>query len=64
MDVLLEAPHPPPLRNVTHFFRLRRGSGGIIYLAVLGLSDVYKSLNVHLGQGQDLMSIQIYLKYK
>ena len=31
----------------------------------LRLSAVYKSINVHLGQGQDLiMSIQIHLKYK
>ena len=29
-----------------------------------GLSDVYKSLKVHLGQGQDLiMTLQMYLKY-
>ena len=25
---------------------------------------MYKGLNVHLGQGQDLMSIEIYLRYK
>ena len=48
---------PFPLRNVTHFFRL-------FMLQALGLSVVYKSINVHLGQSQELMSIEIYLKCK
>ena len=54
VDVFLET--PPPLRNVTHFFRLCRDPW---------LSVAYKSMKVYLGQCQDLiMSIKIYLKYK
>ena len=56
---------PPPLRNVTHFFRFCRGPCAIIYLAGFKSEVVYKSIKVHLRQNQDLiMSIHIYLKYK
>ena len=57
MDVLLENLHPP-LRNVTHFFRL-------FILQALRLSVVYKSIIVLLEQSTELiMSISIYLKCK
>ena len=37
----------------------------VMILRVLRLSVVYESINIHLGESQDLiMSIQIYLKYK
>ena len=48
-------PHPPPLRNITHFFRFYRGPRGIIYLAPLRLSVV---------PGPDNEHKNIYLKYK
>ena len=50
MDVLLEThPHPPPLRNVTHFFRL--------FILQVRLSIEYKNQDL-------LLSIHIYLKCK
>ena len=64
MDVFLETPHPP-LRNVTHFFRLCETHEALLILQALRLSVVYKRIKVHFGQGQDLIvSIEIYLKRK
>ena len=65
MDVLLET-HPHPRFEMSRtFFDSAEAPEALLILHASGLSDVYKSLKVHLGQGQDLiMSIQIYLKYK
>ena len=57
---------PPPLLETSRtFFDTAEAPEALIFFHVEGLSDVYKSLKVHLGQGSDLItSIQIYLKYK
>ena len=61
---------PPPtnapfLKRHALFSALAEAPEALFILQALRLSVVYKSINVHLGQGQDLiMSIQIYLKYK
>ena len=64
MDVFLGTP-PPPLETSRTFFDSAEAPEALFILQALGLSVVYKSINIHLGQDQDLiMSIQIYLKYK
>ena len=60
-------PTTPPLLFETSrtFFSCAKAPEALFILQALRLSVVYKSINVHLGQGQDLiMSTQIYLKYK
>ena len=57
MDAFLETP--------TTFFDSVEALEALVILQTLRLSVVYKSIHVHLGQGQDLIvSIQMYLKYK
>ena len=64
MDVSLKNPPPPPLETSRTFFDSIEVPEASLILQALRLSVVYKSINVHLGQGQDLiMSIKIYLKY-
>ena len=49
---------PPPLGTA-------EASGALFIMQALRLSAVYKSIKVHLGQGQNLIiSIQIYFQYK
>ena len=56
---------PPPFETSRTFFSSAEAPEALFILQALRLSVVYKSMNVHLGQGQDLiMSIQIYLKYE
>ena len=61
MYVFLETHPPPLLGDVTHFFfNSVKASEALLILQALKLSVVYKSINVHLGQSQDLiMSIKI-----
>ena len=57
----------PPLETSRTFFDSAEAPEALFILQVLGLSVVYKSINIRLGQGQDLIMsipIQIYLKYK
>ena len=64
MDVLLEI-HPHPLETSRTFFDTVEAHEALFIVQILRLSAVYKSIKVHLGQGQDLtMNIQIYFKYK
>ena len=56
---------PPPSETSRTFFDSAEASEALFIVRALRLSAVYKSINVHLRQGQDLiMSIQIYFKYK
>ena len=67
MDVFLGISHPPPppLETSRTFFDSAEAPEALFILPALGLSVMYKSINIHLGQGQDLiMSIKIYLIYK
>ena len=65
MDAFLETPPPPPLQTSCTFFDYVEAPEALLILQALGLSVVYKSIKVHLGQGQDLiMSRKVYLKYK
>ena len=58
-------PSPPPLETSHTFFDTAEAPGALFIVQALRLSAVYKSMQVHLGQGQDLiMSIQIYFQYK
>ena len=62
MDVFLEP--PSPLEMSRTFFDSAKAPEVLFILQALRLSVVYKSINVHFGQGQDqIMSIQIYLRY-
>ena len=56
-------PHSP-LETSRTFFDTPEAAGALFIVQALRLSAVYKSIKVHLGQGQDLMSIQIYFQYK
>ena len=63
MGVFLGTPYHPPLpfEMSRTFFSSAESPEPLFILQALRLSVVYKSINVHLGQGQDLiMSIQIY----
>ena len=51
--ILCSGDPPPPLRNVTHFFDSAEASEALFIVQVLRLSAVYKSIKVHLRQGQD-----------
>ena len=67
MEVFLGHPSPPlpSLETSRTFFDSAETPEAFFILHALRLSVVYKIINVHLGQGQDLiMSIQIYFKYK
>ena len=65
MDVFLGTPFTPPLETLRTFFNSAEAPEALFILQALGLSVVYKSTNIHLGQGQDLiMNIQIFLKYE
>ena len=64
MDVFPTPPHPSLETSRTSFNSVK-ASEALLILHALKLSVVYESINVHLGQSQDLiMSIKIYLKYK
>ena len=54
-------PPPPPLETSRTFFDTTEAPEALFIVQALRLSAVYKSIKVHLGQGQDLKkSIQIY----
>ena len=57
---------PSPLWNIAlRNFDSAEAPEELFILQTLRLNIVYKSIKVHLGQGQDIIiSIQIYLKYK
>ena len=58
MDVLLDT--PPPLETSRTFFDFAEAPVALFTLQSLRLSVVYESVNVHLGQSQDLiMSIYV-----
>ena len=67
MDVFLET--PPPIRNVTHFFRLCEASEALLILQALRLSVVYKriiksTLGARPGpdsEHKNILKIQIHL---
>ena len=59
MDVLLET--PSPLETSHTFFDSAEAPKALFIVQALRLSAVYKSIKVHLGQGQDLiMTTQIH----
>ena len=61
MDVFLGILSSRPLETSRNFFDSAEAPEALFILKALRLSVVYKSINVHLGQGQDLiMSIQVY----
>ena len=58
-------PPPLPLETSRTFFDSAEAPKALFIVKALRLSAVYKSIKVHLEQGQDLiMSTQIYFKYK
>ena len=64
MDVLLDTPHLV-LETSRTFSDTAEAPEALFIAQALRLRAVYKSIKVHLGQGQDLIvSIQIYFMYK
>ena len=60
-----DPPPHPPLETSRTFFDTTEAPAALFIVQALRLSAVYKSIKVHLRQGQDqIMSIQIYFKYK
>ena len=56
---------PPPLETSRTFFDTIEAPEALFIVQALRLSAGYKSIEVHLGQGQNLkMGIQISFKYK
>ena len=61
MDAFLVTPHTLPLEMSRTFFDSVEAPEALLILQALRLSVVYKSIRVHLEQGQDLaMSIKVY----
>ena len=63
MDVFLGTPYqppPPPFEMSRTFFCSAEVPEALFILQALRLSVVYKSINVHLGQGQDITKFVHY----